>query len=165
MLIFSISIKEFAFQVSFKKFSGRFLKLQKSRKKFNLLLRVEKNESGSALLLVLFLILILSCLASGLIYLVLNDHQMTEYNYRHQQSIYLAEAALAEAVAEINKDPLITADRLAEISENFADRGFYYISEAEKLFDQPDSEPYFLLKAVGESGPAVERLSLQYIVD
>lgn len=118
------------------------------------------GEKGSTLIMTMFLIVVFSIFACGLSYLVLLDNRMAAYTQERLQAAYCAEAALAEARLEIEKDPDISTQKLEQISNNLEEKGEYEIKKA--VIVEKEKKIIFRLTAQGKSGRSEETLRRIY---
>jgi type II secretory pathway component PulK len=79
-----------------------------------------RNEKGIAMVLTLMVILVLSVMASGLMYNIVNEKTITANRMRSSQALALAKAGQAEAIARLSIPYSNSNDTVS--SENWAPR-------------------------------------------
>jgi len=86
------------------------------------------SQKGMALVLTLMIILVLSVMASGLMFNVINEKTITANRMRSSQSLVLAKAGTSEAVARLSLQPGATWAIAQDIQNNFTPDWRCYIT-------------------------------------
>lgn len=79
---------------------------------------IQKNQKGSLLMIVLWMVALLSILAVSLSYRVGLKVKATEFSISRFGTTYAARAAVAQAITVIKKDPTLDVDTLQDIWAN-----------------------------------------------
>ncbi len=116
------------------------------------------GEKGSALFLIMVLVVIMAVLASGLAVIIADEVEMSSLNKTRIRARYRAEAGIERAFDEILNDPSINTDNL---SSNISDDNYSITSVS--LYDDPDNNGFriYEITAQGNDSTITNQITIK----